>query len=473
VFFAAPVGVGGVAAASALAGAEVWTRLFFPEGWRNDTTVNEYLPVVNPHAFAVRYRVIARYEVGERDQVIFDGEIAPFSRGGLILTERGRPLEALTRANVGYAIEVQSSAPLGAMLSRYDNFSGQPGSATDAANGEALTSRTSQMWTFADVRRAPGSIFDFLLYYNPTETDGQVTFDLRYEDGSTVTFAYSAAALRRGGLNVNAETVIPEGRFSVVATSTVPLVMAQSRYEAASGQGFSTLGDPSGGTTDLALPFVETRTGVRNQLSLFNPSAASAAQVTISISYEGDLTGLVSEVLALTIEPGRPRFVLLDEVPVVPGQRATLRISSDLPVSVQQSAGEDARGDATAAAPGGAGTGWLFADAFLDSATAGTVGLEYLTLTNPGDAEITVTVYVYSSAGGAPAALGVDLDAGESRTIDIHADPGVPLATGLNFFSLGAFSDAPFVALLTHWDLFQNGGWSTTGTPALATMPPG
>lgn len=36
----------------------------------------------------------------------------------------------------------------------------------------------------------------------------------------------------------------------------------------------------------------------------------------------------------------------------------------------------------------------------------------------------------------------------------------------LNFYSIVVTSATPIVASMTHWDLFQGGGWATLGTPS-------
>lgn len=472
VFFAVPVTVGGEEGAAASVEASIWSLLFIPEGWRNDVTINEYLPVVNPHPFPVRYRVIARYEVGERDQVIFDGEIAAQSRGGLIITERGRGHEALTRLNVGYALEVQSSAPLGAMLSRYDNFSPWQVSMLDAANGEALTNVTSRIWTFAEVFKSSGFIYDFLTYYNPTEFDGEVTFDLYYEGGGRHSFTYIVPALRRGGVNFNADPIIPFGRFGVVVTSTVPLVVAQSRYESSTGQGFTILGEPSMGQTSVLVPFVETRPGLFNVVSIFNPSPSELTTVSVAVVFESD-GGEAPPPQALNViaPPGEPLLFSLEQYSIDAGARASLRIESDLPIVVRFAMADHQRGDATAGGPVQPHTGWLFADAFLDFSTAGSVGFEYLTVTNPGDGALDVTVVFYSSTGEPPVEVEIELAGRQTRTIELHREGGAPLREGLNFFGLGVFAEAPIVASFVHWDLFQNGGWATFGTPMPASGP--
>lgn len=470
-FFAVAFGPGGAVSEVATLALDVWTSVYFPEGWRNDTTVNEYVPLVNPHPFPVMYRVLAHYEVGERDEVIAAGILPPRSRGGITVTERGRGNEALTRLNVGYALEVQSSAEIGALLSRYDNFS-PGGSGDDAATGEAFTSVTSTVWTFPDVIRSPGEVFDFLLYYNPTDTDGSVTFTLYYEDGTVHQFTWGAAAKRRGGVNFNAED-LPVGHFAVVATASVPLVMAHSRYEALFGRGFTALGGVGTGELDVTLPYFDTRDNSSGVLALFNPDPVRAATVRIVRSFhtEDGLESLADEQITVHVPAQRPLRITPDALLSARAGRVTIRLESDLPIAVQLSASDAIRGDATGAGVNAAGrTAVLFADAFLDRDTAGIVGFEELALHNPSDTAVLVRVVFYYSDGSAPGQIDVTLEARESRTIDLHA-PGSPaLKDALNFYSLGVFADAPVLALLTHWDLFQNGGWSTFGSPL--TGPP-
>jgi len=62
----------------------------------------------------VQYRVVARYEVGERDAVIAEGTIPARSRGGITVSEYANPGSAVVRLNEGYALEIQSTAYIGA-----------------------------------------------------------------------------------------------------------------------------------------------------------------------------------------------------------------------------------------------------------------------------------------------------------------------------------------------------------------------
>jgi len=71
--------------------------LYYPEGYANDRA-STFLPISNPNDAPARVVVIARYENGVRDQVIYDsatatssGVVAPHSRPGLTITPSSTP----------------------------------------------------------------------------------------------------------------------------------------------------------------------------------------------------------------------------------------------------------------------------------------------------------------------------------------------------------------------------------------------
>src|SRR5690606_11764385 len=173
-------------------------------------------------------------------------------------------------------------------------------------------------------------------------------FDLYYEGGARHSFTYLVSALRRGGVNFNADPSIPYGRFGVVVTSTVPLVVTQSRYEAGTGHGFTALGEPSAGQTSVVVPFAETRGSLLNILAVFNPSPSEATTVSIAVVFENDGgEAPPPQVLHLLAQPGRPHLISLEQYSVETGMRASLRIESDLPVAVRPMMADFERGDAT------------------------------------------------------------------------------------------------------------------------------
>src|SRR5690606_16556224 len=127
--------------------------LYFAEGF-SGPGVDEFIPIVNPNGFAVQYQVFAHYETGSLQATpIFTGTIAANSRGGITVYSKSNPGASLVRQNTPYALEIRSTAQLGATLSRYD---------FDVSVGESFSNETSTTWTFAQVHKNPSLYRDFL-----------------------------------------------------------------------------------------------------------------------------------------------------------------------------------------------------------------------------------------------------------------------------------------------------------------------
>lgn len=429
--------------------------LYFPEG--NSTgNINEYLPIVNPNPFAVTYSVMIRYEWGERDQLLEQGVIGATSRGGLTLYEGNRRTEARVRLDVPYAIEIRSSGPLGATLSHYD---------FGVATGEAFSPDLSTTWSFADVRRGQGSV-DFLVWHNPGDTDAWVTLTARTRDGRTLTDTRFQPAKRRGGISVNDMSWDIQGEFTLSILSTQPIIAALSHYEPAMGQGFISSGSIGGGSADAYAPFgpLDGQSSVRTVV--YNPTSEAVA-IQIDVSYT---TGATATVRSLSLAPGSAVSYSAQDLSLARGIGGFVRVRADRPVLTSLSITDPAKGDGLSTPVAGrAATRWLFGDAFMSVAGAGTITIEHLCLANPGGTSANISIhFVYLD--GTRSQLSLVVPARASRTIALHNTGEIinwgNAHGGSNWFAIDVRSDQPMLASLTHWDQNQLGGWSSLGTPA-------
>jgi hypothetical protein len=431
------------------------TRLYFPEGYRSGT-INEYVPMVNANAFAVEFQVIARYEVGERDQVLYTGTLLP-GRDGITITEFGNPGGALVRADVGYALEVRASAAIGAMMSHYD---------FGVATGEAFTSQTSTNWYFPNVRKDTATTRDFITWFNPSATDGLVTITVFEPGGATESQTWSLFGLRRGGMTVDGEPWIPQGDMAILITTTVPVVASISHYEVPTGQGYIALGESAASSANGQLAFTDLDVGMTFTATFFNPGTSSVL-VDIDKLYEG---GAGLDGTQPIIVPARTAVTLNDlQLALVRGRRGVLRYTASSAIIVSSAVTDAQRGDGLGVpAATRTATGWLFADGYMPLATAGSQHVEFLSLMNPGAAGINVTVTYFYFGGETDSAV-VNVPAGRSATIALHEDPQIlewgSRNGGLNWFSIRVASNAGFSASMIHWDLQQLGGWQALGTP--------
>ncbi len=213
--------------------------LYHPEGYASKR-IDEFIPLVNPNDAPVDYTIIARYEWGERDQIIASGTLPAHARGGVTVTSSFHPENALVRKGVPYALEIHASAPIGATLSHYDY---------GVTTGESFTTRVADEWTFARAHKGAG-YQDYLVFSNPNDKTITVKATLYYEDGTTAVLNRTVEPLRRGGFAFASDPGVPKaGAFGVKLEASAPIVAALTSFDTAQSRGFGLLGDATGGST--------------------------------------------------------------------------------------------------------------------------------------------------------------------------------------------------------------------------------
>lgn len=493
-----------------------WTRSFFPEGFRGTRNINEYVPFTNDNPFPVEYRVVLRYETGERDQVIASGTIPAFTRAapnnqwGVTTSERNN-FNLPGRVGVPYAIEMQSSAPLAAMLVRYDrNFavSGQsPGV------GESFTTTTSTRWALADVRRGVFGVSSdtaietetstsYILLYNasPETSFVQVRF---FRNGQQIAVATrNVDALRRGGVNLDD---VPElaniaGPLSVVIESSSPIAASLTTYSrrtpgpggtgTATSQASMSLASPfsdQATATSVLTPGIPTRGpgaiaseplgSVSGQIRLFNPTNVERT-VTITAriddAFRSGNPAADEEVATIVL----PAFGRTDFSSSLRGNSAlgllrlppaSVRVASNGPIiasaletrGVQPSRPLEA--NSTLASPIAA-TRWAFGDGFRHSGSVQNRSEETLFLANTVGVAQDVTLRFYSPSAGTITTT-ISVSASGMRAVDVFALPELLAKPNLLWFGISVEAAQPIVAGLAHYDGLQPGGWSSLGTP--------
>lgn len=434
-------------------------RLYFPEGYRSGT-VNEYIPLVNPNPEPVAYEIFARYEFGERDQLIAQGILPPASRGGITTTEAIYPQLALVRENVPYAIEIRSAAPIGAMLSHYD---------FGIATGEAFTPKKSSRWWFPEVEKDPGRVLDFIIWYNPSEIDAVITLTVFHEEHGTSERTITTGSLRRGGISITDSDWIMPGAFSVRLESTAAIVASLTHYELAQSHGHMSLGQAVSISIASIIPLGFLETGQEASVVLRNTSLAEANVgygFLTNSGYNTDLWRPLTVAPGASVRLGRGE---LDELSA--GQPGTLMFIGSSTLVAGYSVSDQQRRDAfgfTGAAM--AYFDWLFADGFMANATAGTLHLEYLNILS-FDEEATSVMLTLYFPNGESRQRSIPISGLSSTTVALHEEPMLLEWAAQNggnaWFSIGVSSQTAIVASMVHWDLAQPGGWATLGTPLL------
>ncbi|MBL9001706.1 MAG: VCBS repeat-containing protein [Phycisphaerae bacterium] len=433
-----------------------WQRTFYPEGFRNDASVNEYVSIVNPSARAVTYQLIARYETGVRDQIIAEGVIPANARGGVTICERGRPEVGLTRPGVGYALELRADGLLGATFAHYDSFTGDTPDPIAGASGESLSSTANVLWSFADVST---STFDFLLFYNPGLTDAAVQVRFYDEAQGDVVKQVSVSSLRRGGLAIrDIAELLPNTRYAVTVSSSFPLAAAHSRYRQ-DGASWGTRGVAGAGAQVFA--GVELRPTAVHDLSLFN-TGTETVEVTLESSFD---TGAVSTRSVFVPPRQRLTFDPFASAPIG-AAFGSLRLSGLIGeggVVGALSTQDFSRGDLVSTGPTGiAARGWAFGDAFLAQATAGISEFETLVVYNPSQGPLDITV-TYHFLDGSVSSRVLSVAARSPAGVRLHEESVITDFGPLVWYGISLSAPSPVVATMTHWDLSQGGGWATIG----------
>lgn len=426
--------------------------LFYPEGFAGGS-VNEFIPIVNPNSFPVTYQLFARYETGANPNTpIASGTIAANSRDGVATITSGNLGGALVRTGVGYALELRTSAPVGATLSHFD-FS--------ATIGESFTDLTSTTWTFAEAHKDRTNWRDFLLFYNPGNTTANLTIQAFYTDGFTTSFNATLDSLRRGGINIDDEgRLTRQGTFGIKVTSDVPIVSSLTSYNLPRAGGDGLLGDASGGATRGVMPGIQSGAGVVSNFSFLNANNAPAT-VTLVASYARlDLPAVTR---TITIPARSSYTATFDSIGLIAGQNAGVSYSSDVAITMSTFEFQNGDGDTTTTATTAAKT-QLFSDIVIDPTLAGVQYKQRLSFFNPTAQSIDVAATLLFS-DGTTASISTRVEANNYAFLQLDQQPAVLARTGLATFGLKLDSSQPFVASLLSYNLLLGGGWSQQGQP--------
>ncbi len=433
--------------------------LFFPEGFAG-STINEYVPMVNPNNVAVDFQVFARYETGANDPTpIYTGSIAANSRGGITVSTRDNQAGSLVRIGVPYSLEIRSTGPLGATFSHYD---------FNSSVGESFTDRVSTTWTFAEANKDHNNFRDFLLFYNPGSVTANLIVTLYYQNGTTSSFAATVDGLRRGGINFDADPrVLTGGKFGVKVQSDQPIVSSITSYNLPRSGGDGLLGDADGGNTTGVVTNVSSGAGNVSSASIVNVGD-QAAVVTITADY--GRTDIPKLVRVYTVAAHSEFNKLLSDVGLIAGQTAGITYSSNVPVTFQVTEYKLGDGDTSTTATSAARE-YFFGDLFVNPALAGIKYIEQLGLYNPSSVAVDITATFLYADGSTPATATYHVNANTFTFVQIDQQPAILGRPGPTAFSLVLAGATPFVAGMTHYDLFLNGGWSAIGAPIGLTNP--
>ncbi|MDX2131196.1 MAG: sensory rhodopsin transducer [Planctomycetota bacterium] len=457
-------------------------RVYYPEGNANNGTY-EFLPLSNPNSQATRVVVIARYEWGERDQVLFDSVIGANARSGITLTTPelvAQGAQLIRSPEIPYALEVRADKPFAATSAHYDlNLLPTP-----SAVGESFTSVTSATWSFARVVKG-ATTSDFVVWFNTAGVNGKVTATFFPEGGGTAYVrSIDTEALRRGGIDVGgpsnlvqtlggspAETpfVLPEGVYGVTLSADVPIVAALSHYDRDAVVAEGAVGALATGSTSGVI--AEGQFGLNatsEQLAALN---AGSAPVTVTFSFLYDNGSSYRATLNV---PARGSASLqVEDLPgFLTGRPYAVVYEAASPVTV--TARSNAFGQQLASTTATeAYSWWSFGEGFRpgDQSTLHPGVDEHLRLFNPTTADVTLEITI--AYDGAPGSETFRRTVPARRVVELDIDQfvtGARRATD-QFFSLSIKAPQPIVAYMTHYDRAFPGGFGTLGTPLGRSAP--
>lgn len=458
-------------------------HLYYPEGY-SSRTISEAVPITNPNGVAATYELWARYAIGERDQLISSGTIAPHSRSGVVVTNARRDGSSITRSGVGYALELRSSVPLAANLSHYD---------FGTAIGESFTNATSTEWTFGDGVKDSVNVRQALVIYNPNNEEAHVTLTAFTESGQVVSVNKSIDALRRGGWNLHRALDVSEGLYGIRVTANVPIVAALTHYDITEQRGYGSLGqtggatagyiasidpednsddgtpDQGGGNNDDGTP--DQGNGRANRRATLGILNAGDTPATITLKFvdrqHGD-TVIVAE-RTLTVLAGSHDKVDVVSLGIVADAGFGVVYESDQPVTVAASVfrGNDAVGVEAASV---AATTWTFGEGFMSAARAGISVFEDLYVFNPGATAADITVEFFLG-DGRTYSISDSMDSLKIEDFELHDLPGLLALGTRSYFGVRITSTVPVVAAFEHWDSVLGGGFATQGLPGGTVIP--
>lgn len=456
--------------------------VYYPEGFANGRATTT-VPIVNANSEAARVVVIARYEVGDRQQVLFDsavdradGVLNPnetfllrvtdpslFAAGSS--TNVASPFDGRmgVRKFAPYALEIRSSVPVGASMSHFD---------FDIATGEAFTSTLSNVWTFGEGFKGVG-VSDFLVFYNPNAEPTKVTLTIYHERTSEIfQISQTVGSERRGGYALGQLDFLPNGPFGMRLDSDAPIVAALSHFDRNIGGGFGVLGTPSIGSLTGVTP--EGQLGINAQrefITILNTNT-TAANVTLTFFFT-DTTAFRTN---LTIGAQRRGGLDLSQLPQFPAGRSVYSVSYESSVPVAMTLPSFSFGEATGSAfAAQAATGWVFAEGFLPTGTDTRGSVTHkLRIFNPAQVDLAVEITLV-------------FDDGETETFRRFVTPRAATSFNLNEFVTGVRASVgtdpgvgsrygvvvraalPIVAYSSFFDDTLNGGFGTLGTPVGTT----
>lgn len=239
--------------------------VYFPDGYRSGR-IAAAVDLVNPDPNAsISYEIIARFETGQRDQVIASGTLVAGAHRSEPISRGGDPTLDRVRADAPFAYEIRATGPIAATL-RHRDFGALASEAF--LNPGPFTATQLSRWSFASGVKGAGHA-SFLVWANLSDQEVTVNVFFTPELGPPFFISQSLGPYRRGGLDIGQLPGVPEGAFVVRIAATGPIVAHLSQYQASPSRAGIAAGVPAGGSTVGILPGAILETGGSGRVSVF------------------------------------------------------------------------------------------------------------------------------------------------------------------------------------------------------------
>jgi len=429
-------------------------RLYFPEGFANFRS-STFVPILNSNNADSRVVVVARYETGDRDQVLFDDTVSANSRSGITLStpEMFAADEQLVRKNEPFALEIRSQLPVSATMSHFD-FGG--------STGESFTSQTSTQWTFSRVSKGEGSS-DFVVFYNPTDSLVKVTTTLiPAGGGDPIVLTSQLDAYRRGGWNIGGEPSIPDGEYGVVVQTKAAIVASMTSFDTTPNDGtqgaFAEVGMLGLGSFSGASP--EGQFGLGANLEAIPILNATTTDTEVELTFIFSNGSSIRE--SVTVVGQSVSVFDVSSISNFPKGLAygVLYESSVAPVAVSLPANAFSEQQASVFSSG-AHALWTFADGFRPANNPDQVA-ESLRVFNPQQSETLIEVTLRFTNGSSETSR-FTIENRRVAEFDVHSLIPEQLLSSPQFYGIEVKAGAPVVSYISRTDAFFGGG-SSFGT---------
>ncbi|MBU2561331.1 MAG: hypothetical protein KKD17_03460 [Nanoarchaeota archaeon] len=336
-----------------------------------------------------------------------------------------------------FGLEITSGSPLAVDSVQYDTtYSG--------GFGTLAALKPDYVWHFAE-GYSSGMVKTYLYILNPGAREANIGVTLYYDSGEKKTFNLNVPAQKHLRVDLKDKTM-PEKRFGMKVTSTVPIVASAGNFNKKFSGG-------SGGTGTSLLakrwmfPDGYTSTEATEFINILNPSLG-VAHLKVTLQYDDGTTRSFDE----TVPAQSKKMILLNNFAQEMKWFSTI-VDSDVNIAVENTHYDSSY----SAGHGGIGATSGATEQYFANSVAGDKSKSYLAVYNPSDKEALLDITFYYLDGtvkqlqeSAPALMRSTIDLNKRAVIGMQ-------------FGMQIKSTEPVVARQVTYNQKQSSGYSQFG----------